>query len=261
MEIDGNFTSGNFFGSDGDVTNDLWRANDGSTVSPRHGADCSNPNIAANNFLRDYNLMADPAVQIYDPPLTMVGDRFSNLEMTDESFIISSERGCLYKFDISTLSGDLGNPCPLNGTIEESPIKDLEIHNDGYMVTTTDSAYELSSCIPYCVTAVFPQPGDYAVRPNSTFNIYAEKTFNSITITNITKGEITDGSYLLLRNETLDADDSLVHYQILILDETNVMMTGCNGTKEFNISLIQSGMLKINASCGNDFKMSSYRIQ
>ncbi|XP_041483287.1 uncharacterized protein LOC121430076 [Lytechinus variegatus] len=245
-DIDGNFTEGDFFGSDGDVQNDLWRANDGSTVSPRHGADCSNPNTASNNFLRDYNLMDVPAVQINDTPLTMVGDRFSNLEMTNESYIISSERGCLYQFNISTSSGDLGDPCHLNDTIEGSPIKDLESHNNGYMVTTPDNAYGFSSCNvsrdPLCSqTAVFPQPGDYSVRPNSVFNIYTENTFDSITITNIT-GEITDGSYLLLRNETLDAAESLVHYQILIIDETNVTMTGCDGgMMEFIISLIEPG--------------------
>nr|XP_054755255.1 uncharacterized protein LOC129261220 [Lytechinus pictus] len=91
-------------------------------------------------------------------------------------------------------------------------------------------------------TAVFPEPGNYSVRPNSVFNIYTEKTFNSTTITNIAEGEITDGSYLLLRNETLDAAESLVHYQILIIDETNVTMTGCDGgMMEFIISLIEPG--------------------
>eukprot|EP00057_Strongylocentrotus_purpuratus_P014322 XP_011668796.1 PREDICTED: uncharacterized protein LOC100892881 [Strongylocentrotus purpuratus] len=228
--IDVTFNGSAFFGADGVTnTNDLWRENDGAAILPRPGLNCSNPNTADTDFERDYNLMNDPAVGTVK--FFLVGDRFSNLEMTSESgteiYIISSERGCLYKV-VGTAERDLGDPC--QDPVVSRPIKDLELTGNDYLVTTDEHVYVLNCSDPTPPPSAFPPGGTYRVPPNSVFKIiYGTMENGEPSITYLYNGteimEITDSNdkaYRLLKNESLDCTRSMVHLSILILDDTNV---------------------------------------
>ncbi|XP_030848867.1 uncharacterized protein LOC115927282 [Strongylocentrotus purpuratus] len=165
----------------------------------------------------------------------LLGDRFSNLEMTSESgteiYIISSEKGCLYEVEVDTTEPDLGNPC--QNPVVSRPIKDLELAPDNsYLVTTLDNVDVLSDCTVYQPRqepSVSPPGGTYRVPPNSTFDILYDTLVNGSPCIMSDGAEINEcnneTAYLLLKKE---CTENLVHLSILILNNTTVTFNESN---------------------------------
>ncbi|XP_071489354.1 semaphorin-3D-like [Diadema antillarum] len=219
-KIDEVFDTGTFYGSDGQIPNDLWRDYSGAPVHPRPGLDCSNPYVAQPLFLRDYLMLKPDASE--EAELTIDKDRLSKLELYRErpyTLLIGSENGCMYKYQAE--SQEFLKDCPLE--FRQRAITGLsvapDVDGDTYDVymTTVDGIY-----------AAQIQDSAIHCSPNENLRTHANTVVDLICQGNRddVSFDLMNETVQILKNEILDdADPVIMRYELLAVTNDTVPIT------------------------------------
>ncbi|XP_072171140.1 semaphorin-1A-like [Diadema setosum] len=217
-EIDEVFDTGTFYGSDGQIQNDLWRDYSGTPVNPRPGLDCSNPYVAQPFFQRDYLMLKPDASE--EAELTIDKDRLSKLELYRErpyTLLIGSENGCMYKYQAETQ--ELLKDCPVTITgLSVAPDVDDDTY-DVYM-TTVDGIYAAQIKDSRFHNDCSPSE-DLRTHENTVVELIYQGSGDDLSF------DLGNETVQILKNETLDdADPVIMRYQILFIESAIVNYDG-----------------------------------